>query len=67
MAIINKMWIYSDKIKDITIIKKIIQLLMLKFNFVMCSIKKAKDVDELFIYKFAKFLTNSWIKVESLR
>jgi hypothetical protein len=49
MKIINKMWIHDDNIEDIIIIKKDLWSLTSKFNFVMCSIEKSKDIDELFI------------------
>ena len=41
------MRIYSDRIKDITIIEKFFRLLTPKFNLLICSIKEAKDIDEL--------------------
>jgi len=43
------MQIYGDKIEDITIIEKNLQSLALKFNFFMCSIKEAKNINEFFI------------------
>jgi hypothetical protein len=51
MEIINKMQIHDNKTGDITIIKKIIQSLTPKFNFIMSSIeiKKDKNIDELSI------------------
>jgi hypothetical protein len=49
MKIINKMWIHDDNIEDIIIIKKDLWSLTSKFNFVVCSIEKSKDIDELFI------------------
>jgi hypothetical protein len=47
MTIINNMWILNDKIEDIIIIEKTLQSLMLKFNFVVCSIEESKVIDEL--------------------
>ena len=47
ITINNKMRIYSDRIKDITIIEKFFRLLTPKFNLLICSIKEAKDIDEL--------------------
>ena len=49
MKIINKMWIHDDNIEDIIIIKKDLWSLTSKFNFLVCSIEKSKDIDELFI------------------
>ena len=49
MNIVNKIWIHSDKIKDITIIKKILRLSTLKFNFVVCLIEESKEIGKLYI------------------
>ncbi|XP_048128417.1 uncharacterized protein LOC125312842 [Rhodamnia argentea] len=49
MAIVNKMRIHSDKTEDVTIVEKILRSLTLKFNFVVCSIQEAKDIEELSI------------------
>jgi hypothetical protein len=49
MNIINKIWIHSNKIKDITIIKKILRLSILKFNFVVCLIEECKEISKLYI------------------
>ena len=49
MKIINKMQIQYNKIEDITIIEKIIRSLTPKFNFIMSSIEKDKNIDELSI------------------
>lgn len=50
------MWIYDNKSKDITIIEKILLLLTLKLNYVLCSIERAKDINELFIYELQSSL-----------
>jgi hypothetical protein len=39
------MRIHGDKMKDITFIEKIPQSLTLKFNFIVCSTEKGKDID----------------------
>jgi len=49
MKIINKMQIHDNKTEDITIIEKIIRPLTPKFNFIMSSIEKDKNIDELYI------------------
>jgi hypothetical protein len=49
MAIINKMQIHSDKTEDITIVEKILRSMIPKFNFVVCSIKEANNIEELSI------------------
>ena len=41
---------------DITIIKKILPSMTLKFNYVVCSIEESKDLDELSIDKLQGFL-----------
>jgi hypothetical protein len=51
MKIINKIWIQSDKIKNITIIEKILRSSTLKFNFVVFLIEKSKNIDEPYIDK----------------
>ncbi|XP_050889194.1 uncharacterized protein LOC127094396 [Lathyrus oleraceus] len=49
MAIVNKMRIHGDKTTDVTVVEKILRSLTPKFNFVVCSIEEANDVDELSI------------------
>ncbi|KAJ9698236.1 hypothetical protein PVL29_007361 [Vitis rotundifolia] len=49
MAIINKMRIHGDKTEDVLIVEKILRSLTPKFNFVVCSIEEANDVDSLSI------------------
>ncbi|KAI3465235.1 hypothetical protein Pfo_021898, partial [Paulownia fortunei] len=49
MAIINKMRVYGEKMEDVTVVEKILQLLMHKFNYVVCSIEESKDLDILLI------------------
>ena len=56
MAIVNKMRIHGNKMIDITIIKKILPSITLKFNYVVCSIEESKDLDELSIDKLQGFL-----------
>ncbi|KAH7542924.1 hypothetical protein FEM48_Zijuj02G0126900 [Ziziphus jujuba var. spinosa] len=49
MAIINKMRIHGDKKEDVTIVEKILRSMTRKFNFVVCSIEEANDIEELSI------------------
>ncbi|XP_058777341.1 uncharacterized protein LOC131651681 [Vicia villosa] len=49
MAIVNKMRIHGDKTTNVTVVEKILRSLTPKFNFVVCSIEEANDVDELSI------------------
>ena len=55
MAIVNKMRIHGNKMIDITIIKKILPSMTLKFNYVVCFIEESKDLDELSIDKLQGF------------
>ena len=55
MAIANKMRIHGNKMIDITIIKKILPSMTLKFNYVVCFIEESKDLDELSIDKLQGF------------
>ncbi|KAK0595133.1 hypothetical protein LWI29_003872 [Acer saccharum] len=49
MAIVNKMRIHDNKTEDVTIVEKILRSMTPKFNFVVCSIGKSNDIDELSI------------------
>ncbi|KAA8532168.1 hypothetical protein F0562_006691 [Nyssa sinensis] len=49
MAIVNKMRIHGDKTEDVTIVEKILRSMTPKFNFVVCSIEEANDIEELSI------------------
>ena len=49
MAIVNKMWMHGERMKDITIIEKILRSMTPQFNYVVCSIEELKDIDELSI------------------
>ncbi|KAF2319918.1 hypothetical protein GH714_020498 [Hevea brasiliensis] len=48
MAIVNKMRIHGERLKDVTIMEKILCSMIVKFN-VACSIKDSKDIDALLI------------------
>ncbi|KAF7154611.1 hypothetical protein RHSIM_Rhsim01G0080600 [Rhododendron simsii] len=49
MTIVNKMRIHGDKTTDVTVVEKILRSMATKFNFVVCSIEEANDIDELSI------------------
>ncbi|KAF7135561.1 hypothetical protein RHSIM_Rhsim08G0049500 [Rhododendron simsii] len=49
MTIVNKMRIHGDKTSDVTVVEKILRSMATKFNFVVCSIEEANDIDELSI------------------
>ncbi|KAH7542401.1 hypothetical protein FEM48_Zijuj02G0069500 [Ziziphus jujuba var. spinosa] len=49
MAIVNKMRIHGDNMEDVTIVEKILRSMTPKFNFVVCSIEEANDIEELSI------------------
>ena len=50
------MQIYSDKTVDIIIIEKIFRSSTQKLNFIICLIKKDKNIDELSINELQSFL-----------
>ncbi|RDX97173.1 hypothetical protein CR513_20081, partial [Mucuna pruriens] len=54
MAIVNKMQIHGDKTEGITVVEKIIWSMTPKFNFVVCSIEEAHDIEELSIDELQK-------------
>ncbi|XP_062076032.1 uncharacterized protein LOC133780175 [Humulus lupulus] len=47
MAIVNKMRIHGDTMKDATVVQKILRTMTPKFNYVVCCIEEAHDIDEL--------------------
>ncbi|KAA8529256.1 hypothetical protein F0562_033945 [Nyssa sinensis] len=49
MEIVNKMQIHGEKTEDVTIVEKILRSMTPKFNFVVCSIEEANDIEELSI------------------
>ncbi|XP_016690508.1 uncharacterized protein [Gossypium hirsutum] len=49
MAIVNKLQIHGDKTGDTAIVEKILQSLTSKFNYVVCAIEEANDIEELSI------------------
>ena len=49
MSIANKMRIYGETMKDVTVVEKILCSLTDKFNYIVCSIEESKDIDTLSI------------------
>jgi hypothetical protein len=49
MTIANKMRIYGQQMRDVTIMEKLLRSLTDKFNYIICSIKESKDIDVLLI------------------
>ncbi|XP_049370627.1 uncharacterized protein LOC125835552 [Solanum verrucosum] len=47
MEISNKMRFHGGKMTDVTIVEKILRSLTLKYDYVVSSIEKSKDIDEL--------------------
>lgn len=45
----NKMRVYGEDMKDVTIVEKILRSLTDRFNYIVCSIEESKDIDELSI------------------
>lgn len=49
MTVANKMRVYGEDMKDVTIVEKILRSLTDRFNYIVCSIEESKDIDELSI------------------
>ncbi len=47
MVIANKMRIHGERLEEVTVVEKILRSMLLKFNFVVWSIKESKDLDTL--------------------
>lgn len=56
MTVANKMRIYGEEMKDVTIVEKILKSLTDRFNYVVCSIEESKDIDELSINELQRSL-----------
>ncbi|XP_052207918.1 uncharacterized protein LOC127811787 [Diospyros lotus] len=56
MDISNKMRFHGEKMKDVTIVEKILRSLTPKFDYVICSIKESKDIDALSLDEMQRFL-----------
>ncbi|XP_050916161.1 uncharacterized protein LOC127131276 [Lathyrus oleraceus] len=49
MMVANDMRNYGEDVDDVKIIEKILRTLTDKWNFIVCSIEEAKDIDQLFV------------------
>ncbi|GKV47925.1 hypothetical protein SLEP1_g54775 [Rubroshorea leprosula] len=47
MAIVNKLRTHGDKTQDATVVEKILRSMTPKYNFVVCAIEEANDLDEM--------------------
>ncbi|GKV28744.1 hypothetical protein SLEP1_g37756 [Rubroshorea leprosula] len=47
MAIVNKLRTHGDKTQDVTVVEKILRSMTPKYNFVVCAIEEANDLDEM--------------------
>lgn len=47
LTIVNKMRIHGEKIEDTFVVEKILRSMAEKFNYVVCSIKEAHDLNTL--------------------
>ncbi|XP_038896697.1 uncharacterized protein LOC120084959 [Benincasa hispida] len=56
MTVANKMRIYGEDMQDVKVVEKILRSLTEKFNYIVCSIEKSKDIDTLTIYELQSSL-----------
>ena len=49
LTIANKMRNHGKNMKDVIVIEKILRSMILKFNYVVCSIEESNDIDALTI------------------
>ena len=49
MTVANKIRIYGEDMQDVKVVEKIICFLIERFNYLVCSIEKSKDIDALTI------------------
>ncbi|KAK9931772.1 hypothetical protein M0R45_019036 [Rubus argutus] len=49
MTMANKMRIYGEEMKDVTIVEKILRSLTDRFNYIVYSIEESKNIDEMSI------------------
>lgn len=47
MSVANKMRVYGEQMRDVTIVEKILRSLTDKFNYIVCSIEESNDIDKL--------------------
>ncbi|XP_050877452.1 uncharacterized protein LOC127081214 [Lathyrus oleraceus] len=49
MTVANDMRNYGEDVSDVKIVEKILKTLTDKWNYIVCSIEEAKDIDQLFV------------------
>ena len=49
LTIANKMRIHGEKLGDVAVIKKFLRSMTPRFDYVVCSIKESKDIDNISI------------------
>jgi hypothetical protein len=49
LAITSKLKLHEDRMKDVTMVEKILWSMTIKFNYIFCSIKESNDIDSLSI------------------
>nr|KYP40819.1 Retrovirus-related Pol polyprotein from transposon TNT 1-94 [Cajanus cajan] len=49
LSIVNKMKFHGEKVTQTTVVEKIMRSMSTKFNYVICSIEQANDIEELTI------------------
>lgn len=49
MMVENDMRNYGEDVSDVKIVDKILRTLTDKWNFIVCSIEEANDIDQLFV------------------
>ena len=47
MTVVNDMRNYGEDMSDVKIVEKILRTLTNKWNYIVCSIEEAKDIDQL--------------------
>lgn len=49
LAITSKMKLHGDRMKDVTMVEKILWSMTIKFNYIFYSIEESNDIDSLSI------------------
>lgn len=49
LAITSKMKLHGDRMKDVTMVEKILWSMIIKFNYIFYSIEESNDIDSLSI------------------
>ena len=65
MAIANKKWIHGKQLEDVIIIEEIFRSLTAKFNYIICTIEKSRDIDTLSIDELESTFASPWVENNS--